>query len=110
MTYNFENYGSMMGWFSLEEIVKEAWKDGFDEGCKSTVFRMGDEVLDKTTMDFGVVVNDEDCPWVRVLYSDGSVSSYDREEASRFIEKTGNAYSEVPVLREKLGYSKGREF
>lgn len=112
MTYNFENYRRMMdtGEMSLEEIIREAWKDGFDEGCKNLTFRLGDEVLGKDSMDFGVVINDVDCPWVRVMYSDGFVSAYDREEASDFIEKTGNAYSEIPILREKLKYSNGREF
>jgi hypothetical protein len=110
MTFNFENYARMREWANLEEIVKEAWKDGFDEGCKSLTFRLGDEVLDKTTLDYGVVVSDEDCPWVRVLYACGCVPAYEREEANTFIEKTGNVYSEITILREKLKYSNGREF
>ena len=116
MTYNFENYRRMMdrGDISLEEAIKEAtkeaWKDGFDEGCKSLTFRLGDEVLETTFMDFGVVVSDETNSYVRVLYSDSDVVSYTREEASDFIEKTGNSYSEIPILLEKLKNSNGREF
>jgi len=97
---------------SAEDFAKEVWKDGFNAGAESRAyFFAGAEVLLKEEeLCYGVVVSDEDDDWVRVLCSDGSVPAYSKDEAHRYLEKTGNAYSEVMVLREKLFYSQGREF
>lgn len=93
-----------------DDALKQAWKRGYEEGRQSLIFRSGDEVEDKISLRTAVVLNDVDNPRVLIMYDDGSVTSFERDEAHEFIEKTGTAYSEIPILREKLKYSFGNEF
>ena len=110
MKFNLAYYLKMSASWDVAELIKEVWKDGFDEGCKCSIFEAGDEVLAINEMCYGAVVSDNNDVAIRVLFEDGTIACYAPDEAHMFIEKTGTSYSEIPILREKLKYSNGREF